>query len=162
MPLTCPQYCCAAKGGHGTIGILGSIINENMLAHRTPTRLKHWDSRANLETHAVFSPSLLWLVCNSIIPTARLMRRGLIVTRREATPVAWGNNAVIRQGNMQMSHAKWKITVSWRKIRLFAHKWIVIWNGIYFNVLICYKPNRVQWMQRVIAFVVSRMVLSWI
>jgi len=77
-----------------------------MLAHQIIVCLSHWDSRANLDTHAVFSLSLLWLVCNSIIPTARVMRQVLIVTRREATPVAWGNSAVIRQGNMQMSHAK--------------------------------------------------------
>jgi hypothetical protein len=68
--------------------------------------LSHCDSRASLDTRAVFSLSLLWLVCNIIVPTARLMRQVLIVTRGEATPVAWGNNAVIHQGNMQVSHAK--------------------------------------------------------
>jgi hypothetical protein len=67
-----------------------------MLAHQITTCLSHCDSRAYLDTHAVFSPSLFLLVFNSIIPTARLMKQVLIVTRREATPVAWGNNAVIR------------------------------------------------------------------
>jgi len=68
--------------------------------------VSHCDSLASLDTRTVFSLSLLWLVCNIIIPTARLMRQVLIVSRREATAVAWGNNAVIRQGNMQVSHAK--------------------------------------------------------